>query len=118
MISTVKKVLCILISLLFVFIVPAKEVVTMSNEIAEPVFIEQDYGTYEYETVEDFYTISESSAVVKALKATITAGSNISERLLSEKNMAVPSLELGSSGNVNTIYIEETASVEETATAE
>ena len=35
MISTVKKVLCILISLLFVFIVPAKEVVTMSNEIAD-----------------------------------------------------------------------------------
>ena len=112
MISTVKKVLCILISLLFVFIVPAKEVVTMSNEIAEPVFIEQDYGNYEYETVEDFYTISESSAVVKALKATITAGSNISERLLSEKNTAVPSLELGSSGNVNTVYIEETASVD------
>lgn len=113
MITAVKKLLCVLISLLFVFIVPARDVVKISEEIGESVCGTQpEYEAYEYEIKQDFSTVSTASSVVTALAATITSDSNISERLLSAKNLAVPSVVLGSTGNANTIYIEETSSVD------
>lgn len=104
-----KRVFCFVLALILsICVFPINPLVAEASKANTENLNEESY------VIESEHLPAEISPSISEISfyAADTVGSNISLRLLADDNLAVPSIDLGSSGTPANIYIEETASTE------